>query len=231
MDSPQILVVEDDKHIAKLTTYNLEKEGFDCTPALTGEQALEILDRQRIDMVLLDIMLPKINGLEVCKRMRSDEKLKSIPIIIVTAKGEETDRVIGFELGANDYIVKPFSVRELILRVKSLLKKQQPDDAEKDKLKAGDIAIDISRYKVFADNKPITLTNMEFKLLVTLMRRKGRVQSRETLLEQVWDIHSEALTRTVDTHIKHLRGKLKKSGKYIETVWGVGYRFSDESEE
>jgi two-component system phosphate regulon response regulator PhoB len=225
----EVLIVEDDKHLSKLLAYNLKMEGFSCTIAGTGEEAIEIMDRQKVDLVLLDIMLPKkLDGWGVCKLMRANENLKSVPIVIITAKGEDADRVLGLELGANDYIVKPFNVRELVLRVKNLRAKHFPATKESDKLKAGIVTVDIPRYRVAVENKLITLTKMEFKLLVTLIQKKGRVQSREALLENVWDLDSETLTRTVDTHIKRLRQKLEKGGKYIETVHGMGYRFSED---
>jgi len=222
-----ILVVEDDKHISKLVKYNLEKAGFDCTVTVTGEDALEVLDRESIDLIILDIMLPKMDGFETCRHIKQDKKLSGIPIIMLTAKGEEVDKVVGFELGADDYVVKPFSPRELILRVKAILKRGKRKEAEKDILSVYKITIDIPRHKVFFDKKEVELTLMEFKLLVTLIERIGRVQSREQLLDDVWKIDREVTTRTIDTHIKRLRKKLGKAGKLIETVRGIGYRFNE----
>ena len=227
MSGKKILVVEDDKHIAKLVKYNLEKAGFDCTVTITGEEALETLDREPIDLIILDIMLPKMDGLEVCKQIKQDKKLSNIPVIMLTAKGEEVDKVVGFELGADDYVVKPFSPRVLILRVKAILKRGKPKEEEKDILSIDKIIVDIPRHKVTADKKEITLTQIEFKLLLTLIKRKGRVQSRDTLLEDVWDIASDVTTRTIDTHIKRLREKMGKTGNLIETIRGIGYRFSE----
>ena len=227
MAKQKILVVEDDKHISKLVKYNLEKAGFDCTVTTTGEEALEILDREAVVLVILDIMLPKMDGFETCRHIRQDKKLLSIPIVMLTAKGEEVDKVVGFELGADDYVVKPFSPRELILRVKAILKRGKPKEEERDILNADKITIDLSRYKVTVDKKEIKLTQFEFKLLVTLIKRRGRVQSRDRLLEDVWDISSDVTTRTIDTHIKRLREKLGKAGKLIETIRGIGYRFSE----
>jgi len=224
----KILVVEDDKHISKLVKYNLEKAGFDSTVTITGEEALEVLDREAIDLIILDIMLPKMDGFETCKQIKQDKKLSHIPIIMLTAKGEEVDKVVGFELGADDYVVKPFSPRELVLRVKAILKRGKPQEEVKDILSANKLTVDIPRHKVTIDKKEITLTQIEFKLLVTLMQRKGRVQSRDSLLEDVWDIAADVTTRTIDTHIKRLRQKLGKMGKMIETVRGIGYRFSEE---
>lgn len=225
--STKILIVEDDKHISKLVKYNLEKAGFDCIVTVTGEDALEVLDRESFDLIILDIMLPKMDGFETCRNIKQDKKLSNVPIIMLTAKGEEVDKVVGFELGADDYVVKPFSPRELTLRVKAILKRGKPKEEEKDILSIDKITVDIPRHKVTVDKKEITLTQIEFKLLVTLIKRKGRVQSRDTLLEDVWDIAADVTTRTIDTHIKRLREKLGKMGKFIETVRGIGYRFSE----
>lgn len=223
-----LLIVEDDKDISKLLKYNLEKAGFYCAIAFSGEDALQILDREPLDLVVLDIMLPGMDGLEVCKWMRKSEKNARLPIIMLTAKGEEVDRIVGFELGADDYIVKPFSPRELILRIKAILKRKNEEILkEKDILVSGEIMIDISRHKVFARKKEIELTPMEFNLLVTLVKRSGRVQTREKLLNDVWDMAADVTTRTIDTHVKKLRKKLGKSGRLLETVRGVGYRFSE----
>ncbi len=227
MGGQKILVVEDDKHISKLVKYNLEKAGFDCVASITGEEALEVLDRESVDLIILDIMLPKMDGFETCRHIKQDKKLSNIPIIMLTAKGEEVDKVVGFELGADDYVVKPFSPRELILRVKAILKRGKPKEEEKDILSVDKITIDIPRHKVSVDRKEINLTQLEFKLLVTLIKRRGRVQSRDGLLEDVWDIAADVTTRTIDTHIKRLREKLGKAGKLIETVRGIGYRFNE----
>lgn len=227
MSKQKILVVEDDKNISKLVKYNLEKACFDCTVSITGEDALAVLAHQSFDLVILDIMLPEIDGFETCRLIRQDKKLAHIPIIMLTAKGEEIDKVVGFELGADDYVVKPFSPRELILRVKAILKRGKPAEDETEILSVDNIMIDISRHEVKVDKEEVGLTQIEFKLLVTLMKRRGRVQSRDKLLEDVWDIASDVTTRTIDTHIKRLREKLGKSGKSIETVRGIGYKFSE----
>jgi DNA-binding response OmpR family regulator len=224
----RILIVEDDKHISKLLRYNLEKAGFECSSTITGEDALDILDKEAIDLVILDIMLPKMDGLEVCKSIKRSENLSHIPVIMLTAKGEEVDRVVGLELGADDYVVKPFSPREMVLRVKAILKRGVPKGEKKDILSAGGIVVDISRHKVTVNDKKIILAPMEFKLLAMLMQGLGRVQSRERLLDDVWGISADVTTRTVDTHVKRLRQKLGKAGKLIETVRGIGYKFSEE---
>ncbi|MFA7677631.1 MAG: response regulator transcription factor [Candidatus Omnitrophota bacterium] len=230
MAKGKVLIVEDDKNIAKLVKYNLEKEGFSCSTVITGEDAMEYLDREPVDIIILDVMLPKIDGFEVCRRIRRIPSLAQIPVLILTAKGEEIDRVLGFELGADDYVVKPFSPRELILRLKNLLKRGRPEEESKDIFNVDRLTVDISRHKVIVDKKSISLTAMEFKLLVTLIKTKGRVQSRERLLDNVWNMAAEVTTRTVDTHIKRLRQKLGKTGKLIETVRGVGYRLSEREE-
>lgn len=224
----RILIVEDDKHISKLVKYNLEKADFECKVTITGEEAFEILDTQSIDLIILDIMLPKMDGLEVCKQLKQNKKLSNIPLIMVTAKGEEVDRIVGLELGADDYIVKPFSPRELVLRVRAILKRGKAEKRTKDILTMEKLKVDISRHKTTVNKKEIELTQMEFKLLSLLMQRAGRVQSRERLLNDVWDITSDVTTRTIDTHIKRLRQKLGKMGRLIETVRGIGYRFSEE---
>ena len=227
MESSRILIVEDDKNIAKLVKYNLEKTGFNCIISKTGEDALKLLEEEAIDLLILDIMLPKMDGFEICKQIKKDSRFLNIPIIMLTAKGEETDRVVGFELGADDYVTKPFSPRELMLRVKAILKRHKPAETAKNILIVDKLKIDIPKHKVTVDKKEISLTLMEFKLLVILIERRGRVQSREKLLDDVWKIDSEVTTRTIDTHIKQLRAKLGKRGKLIETVRGLGYRFTD----
>jgi DNA-binding response OmpR family regulator len=222
-----ILTVEDDKHISKLIKYNLEKAGYICKAALDGEEALDILSKERVDLIVLDIMLPNMDGLEVCRMIKQDTKLKAVPVIMLTAKGEEVDRVVGLELGADDYMVKPFSPRELILRIKAILRRGKAEESVKDIIERGDLVIDISRHTVTVKNKEVEFTPIEFKLLVTLIERAGRVQSRDRLLSDVWDMNADIYTRTVDTHIKRLREKLGKMGNLIETVRGLGYRFKE----
>ena len=227
-----ILVVEDDKHISKLVKYALEKAGYAVTAVITGEDALSALDTQAVDLIILDVMLPKMDGFQTCKEIRSDTKFQRLPIIMLTAKGEEVDRIVGFELGADDYMVKPFSPRELVLRVKALLKRSEerkPTAAStKEILSIGDLTVDIPRHKVTVQKKIIDLTAMEFKLLVILMTRVGRVQSREQLLDDVWNIQADVTTRTVDTHVKRLRQKLGRAGDYIQTIRGYGYKFQED---
>ena len=227
----KILIVEDDKHISKLVKYNLEKCDYECTISSTGEKALHILKEQAVDLIILDIMLPEMNGFDVCRSVKQEPSLKSIPIIMLTAKGEETDRIVGLELGADDYIVKPFSPRELVLRVKAILKRGKVEEVKKDILSIGEININIPRHEVTVKGKEVTLTPIEFKLLKTLIERQGRVQTREVLLSDVWNIYTQVDTRTVDTHIKRLRIKLGKPGNIIATVRGLGYKLKDEDED
>ena len=224
MNSKKILIIEDDKNISKLLKYNLEKSDYNCYVAISGEDAFEILDKEKIDLIILDIMLPKMDGFEICRIIKQEPKLKNIPIIMLTAKGEEIDRIVGFELGADDYVVKPFSPRELILRIKAILKRTKTQEKE-EILNFGILTVDIPKHIVKVNEKEIKLTPIEFKLLTTLMERKGRVQSREVLLNDVWNIYTEVSTRTVDAHIKKLREKLGKAAKFIETVAGIGYKF------
>ncbi|MFA5114759.1 MAG: response regulator transcription factor [Candidatus Omnitrophota bacterium] len=228
MSKEKILIVEDDRHISKLLQYNLEKNGYKCFISDNGEDALGILAKQKTDLVVLDIMLPKMDGFETCRLIKQSDKLKNTPIIMLTAKGEEVDRVVGLELGADDYMVKPFSARELILRIKAILRRGKPEEAAKDTIKRGGLVIDVPKHKVTVGNNEIELTPIEFKLLVILIERAGRVQSRERLLSDVWDINADIYTRTVDTHIKRLREKLGRLGRAIETIRGLGYRFEED---
>jgi DNA-binding response OmpR family regulator len=231
MAKERILIIEDDKHISKLVNYNLEKAGYDSTVVEDGEEALDILSKQGVDLIILDIMLPKMDGFEVCRIIKQESKFKNIPIIMLTAKGEEVDRIVGLELGADDYVVKPFSPRELVLRVKAILKRGKIEESPKDIIQRGNLIINVPKHRVTVNNKEIELTPIEFKLLVTLIERKGRIQSRDQLLSDVWDMHADVFTRTVDTHIKRLREKLGKIGNQIETVRGLGYRFKEEDED
>jgi two-component system phosphate regulon response regulator PhoB len=231
MTKQKILIIEDDKNISKLLKYNLEKAGFDTVIAFSGEDGMENLSRQRPHLIILDIMLPHMDGLEVCRSIRQDSTLKNIPIIMLTARGEEVDRIVGLELGADDYIVKPFSPREIILRIRAILKRIHLKEETRNTLQAGNLVVDIPRHRVLVHEKEVDLTPLEFKLLVNLLERRGMVQSRETLLNAVWNMDAEVFTRTVDTHIKHLRSKLGKTGKMIETVIGIGYRFREEEDE
>ncbi len=230
MPEARVLVVEDDPHISKLVKYNFEKAGFSCLTTITGEEALNILDKDSFDLIILDVMLPKMDGFETCRLLKQDRRFAAIPVMILTARGEEVDRVVGLELGADDYIVKPFSPRELVLRAKAVLRRGQPKEGNaKEILSAGDIVVDLPRHKITVHKKVVELSPMEFNLLAILVERKGRVQSREQLLTDVWGLSSEVTTRTIDTHVKLLRQKLGKIGDKIETVRGIGYKIDDEA--
>ena len=230
MPEARVLVVEDDPHISKLVKYNFEKAGFSCLTTITGEEALNILDKDSFDLIILDVMLPKMDGFETCRLLKQDRRFAAIPVMILTARGEEVDRVVGLELGADDYIVKPFSPRELVLRAKAVLRRGQTKEGNaKEILSAGDIVVDLPRHKITVHKKVVELSPMEFNLLAILVERKGRVQSREQLLTDVWGLSSEVTTRTIDTHVKLLRQKLGKIGDKIETVRGIGYKIDDEA--
>ncbi|MEI6093478.1 MAG: response regulator transcription factor [bacterium] len=222
MSDKKILIVEDDPNISKLVEYNLNKAGFKTTVVSTGEDAIATINREKFSLIVLDIMLPGVDGLEICKKVKNNPKMSSTKIMMLTAKGEEIDKILGFELGADDYVVKPFSPRELVLRVKAILRRNETQEKT---LEFKDIKIDINNHMVQISDKKINLTAMEFKLLVVLMRNKGNVQTRDYLLEEVWDTSSDVTTRTIDTHIKRLRQKIGKYGENIETVRSVGYRF------
>lgn len=225
-----ILIVEDEPDAVELLELHLKNAGYDVTVAEDGEEALRKIHKSIPDLVILDLMIPEINGLEVCKVIRKDPATESIPVVMCTAKASEIDKVLGLELGADDYITKPFSPRELVLRVKNLLKRnnktQQP---EKNKIRIGNITVDKSSHDVLVEDSIIDLTATEYKLLMLFLDRIGRVQSREVLLRDVWGYQSDIDTRTVDTHVQRLRTKLLSSSNHIVTVRGFGYKFLTET--
>lgn len=222
-----ILIVEDERDLSTTLEYNLEREGYQTRAAYTGEEAIALAQQTPYpDLILLDLMLPDIPGTEVCRRLRSMPETRHIPVVMATAKGDEIDRVVGFEVGADDYVPKPFSVRELALRIRAVLRRTQTTEQEPGKdLSFGDLKVDPEAHQVWLGQDEIVLTALEFKLLTTLLSRKGRVQSRKQLLDDVWGIQADVSTRTVDTHVKRLRHKLGPAGEFIETLRGVGYRF------
>jgi two-component system phosphate regulon response regulator PhoB len=225
-----ILIVEDEKDIHDLIAYHLKQAGFSTISDFTGGSVLEKAKKERPSLVILDLMLPEMDGKDICRALKSDPITRSIPILMLTAQAEEMDRIIGLELGADDYVTKPFSPRELVLRVKSILRKRE-SDLEKGKIiHIGDLLVDIERHQVWLKKKPIPLTALEFKLLVALASSGGKVKTRDHLLDQVWGYTYEGYARTVDTHIRRLREKLGDAGEYIETLRGVGYRFREEIE-
>jgi two-component system, OmpR family, phosphate regulon response regulator PhoB len=223
----RILVIEDEKDIQDVLDYNLRQAGHKVNLASTGQDGLRSAREKRPDLVLLDLMLPDMAGTDVCKALKQDPNLRDAQVVILTAKGEEIDRVVGFELGADDYVVKPFSVRELVLRIQAILRRNAADFEPQPVIEFGALKVDREAHRVWVDHKEIDLTALEFRLLVTLHDRKNRVQTRDALLQDVWGIEADITTRTVDTHVKRLREKLGAAGEYIETVRGVGYRFAD----
>jgi two-component system alkaline phosphatase synthesis response regulator PhoP len=234
MSKELIFAVDDENHIQQLIKFNLEANGYKVSTFDSGEDLLEEVKTTIPDLFILDLMLPGIDGLEICRQLRSKAETKTIPIIMLTAKGEEFDRVLGLEMGADDYITKPFSVRELAARVKVILRRvaRQPD-TEEDVITHGDIKVNLSRHEVYKNDKLINMPLKEFELLVILIRNKGRVLSRETLLEKVWGFDYYGETRTVDVHIRYLRQKIEDDDSnpfYIETVRGIGYKFTDKEQ-
>ena len=224
-----IYIVEDEPDIRETLAYNLSQEGFKVSEFSDAESCLDKIQKKKPDLLILDLMLPGMSGLDLCKEIRADESLQNLAIIMLTAKGEEVDRIIGFELGADDYVTKPFSVRELILRVKVILKKQTDTTENNELVEFGPIKLNLDAHEVLINDDEIILTALEFKLLKHLIQRRGRVQTRDQLLGDVWGYSSEITTRTVDTHIKRLREKLGTVGDYIQTVRGVGYRLNNQS--
>ena len=225
--SETILIVDDEQDVLDLLTFNLQKAGFKTIAARDGATALQKARDAMPALIVLDLMLPEIEGTEVCRQLKADPKTAHIPIIMLTAKAEEVDRVVGLELGADDYVTKPFSPRELALRVKTILRRASGRGAPAEILKAGDLLADLAKHEVTVKGKPVELTATEFKLLTTLLERRGRVQSRDRLLMDVWGYEGEMDTRTVDTHVRRLREKLGKTADQIETVRGVGYRLAE----
>jgi DNA-binding response OmpR family regulator len=223
----KILVVDDEPDMVELIDTNLTAAGFSVLMAATGQEALRLARTQQPQLILLDVMLPELDGLEICKRLRLDPATRAIPIVMLTARASEIDRVLGLELGADDYVTKPFSVRELVLRVKKLLNRQLPAQAVAGQFQFGGLHIDTARHRVALHGRVLDLTLTEFKLAAILAERRGRVQSREQLLHDVWGYNNPIDTRTVDTHMRRLRAKLGSAAKLLDTVRGVGYRFRE----
>jgi two-component system phosphate regulon response regulator PhoB len=236
METPRpILVIDDEEDLLRLIDLHLRREGFATMTAPTGQEGLQLARQTRPALVILDLMLPDLSGTEVCRRLRAAPETAAVPVIMLTARGEEIDRVIGFEVGADDYVVKSsFSVRELVLRVRAVLRRHATAQSEAgpvleevgERLKYGVLTVDGAAHRVWVGGDEVDLTATEFRLLWELARRAGRVQTRGSLLEQVWDMPPDLNTRTVDTHVKRLREKLGKASGHVETVRGVGYRFN-----
>ncbi len=228
MAEEKILVVDDEEHIQELIKFNLEKNGYKVICVDNGIDAIKLAKEQLPQLMLLDLMLPGMDGLDVCKEIRKDSNMSNMPIIMITAKGEEIDKIIGLELGADDYITKPFSVRELVARIKAILRRTTTQVVEKT-FKAGNLAIDFSKHEVFKSEIKVDLTLKEFELLEILIKNKGRVMTRDFLLDKIWGYEYVGETRTVDVHIRHLRQKIEEDDKnptYIQTIRGIGYRFN-----
>ncbi len=222
----RILVIDDERDVLDLVSMTLKKAGFQVSTAETASSALRRVQTSPPSLIILDVMLPEMNGTELCKKLKASPATANIPIIMLSARGDEVDKVLGLELGAEDYVTKPFSPRELLLRVKGLLRRRGAASPS-EKLSVGRLVMDRSSHEVTVDGVVLDLTPTEFKLLGLMMERRGRVQTRERLLNEVWDYESSVDTRTVDTHIRRLRDKLRAKGGYIETIRGVGYRIID----
>ncbi|MDY0040869.1 MAG: response regulator [Desulforhabdus sp.] len=227
MAGTSVLIVEDETDILQLLKYHVEAAGFDALTAQDGYEALSLAKRQLPNLVLLDLMIPGLDGFEVCRELKRNAETKHIPIIMLTAKGEEIDRIVGLELGADDYVVKPFSPRELILRIRAVLRRSEAEGSPEAIWQEDELRVDLEAHKVTVDTEQIVLTATEFKLLVVLIRSRGKVQTRDQLLDKVWGYQFEGYARTVDTHVRRLRQKLGRYSNLVETVRGVGYRFRD----
>ncbi|MFL6589313.1 MAG: winged helix-turn-helix domain-containing protein [Chthoniobacterales bacterium] len=227
MSSPKILIIEDEQDVVDLVTLHLRKAGFTVSTATDGAAGLRMARDESPALIVLDLMLPKMPGLEICKVLKTDISTSGIPVLMLTAKAEEIDRIVGVEFGADDYVTKPFSPRDLVLRVNAILRRGKGESVEDKTLKIGAITVDPARHQVAVGGRPVRLTSVEFKLLSMLMRRQGRVQHRDRLLNEVWGYESVIDTRTVDTHVRRLRKKLGKGAGAIETVRGFGYRIRE----
>jgi len=226
----RILVIEDEPALLKVLDYNLRQAGHEVFLAPRGEEGLRLARERHPDVILLDMMLPDVQGTEVCRTLQQSQETRDMPIMIVSARGDEVDRVVGFELGAVDYVVKPFSVRELLLRVQAILRRAKAKTSERHMIEFGLLRIDEEAHRVWVSGEEIELTLLEFKLLLSLYENKERVQTRSALLDGVWGMDVNITTRTVDTHVKRLRDKLGAAGDYVQTVRGIGYRFADTPE-
>lgn len=228
MAGGRVLVVDDERDLSGVIVYNLEREGFAASVAFDATRALELAERERPDLVILDLMLPDMPGTEVCRRLRAGEATRRAAVLMLSARGEEIDRVVGFEVGADDYMVKPFSMRELMLRVRAILRRRaELGNGEQRTISVGLVRLDLDAHRASVGGVEMTLTALEFRLLVYFAERRGRVQTRECLLAEVWGVRADVTTRTVDTNVKRLREKLGPAGDYVETIRGVGYRFAE----
>ncbi|MGC8743167.1 MAG: response regulator [Verrucomicrobiia bacterium] len=223
----KVLIVEDESDVLELLVYNIKQAGYNVITAEDGKEALWKVKTYIPDIIILDLMLPVMNGIEVCKILKNDPLYSKTPILMLTARASENDRIEGFEAGADDYIVKPFSMRELLIRIKKLLNSFTNKERKKVRFASNGLVVDVDSFKVTYKNKPIELTSLEFKLLLTLMEKKGILLTRDQLLSEVWNYDAVIETRTVDAHISRLREKLGPAGKFIQTIHRLGYRFND----
>lgn len=223
-----ILIIEDEKDLAELVKFHLQESGYQVITALRGDEGLRLATRSSFSLIILDLLLPGLSGIEILKKLKNDAKSCSIPVIVLTARSEEVDRVLGFEMGAEDYVTKPFSPRELMLRVRTVMRRTQEAKAPPEYFEFGGLKADLTRPRICYEGKNISLTAVEIKLLQFLFINRGRVQSREVLLDRVWGYNAAVSTRTVDVHVKRLRQKLGKGEYLIETIRGMGYRFIEE---
>ena len=231
MHKGTILVIDDEPDLVELVEFNLKKDGYEVIGARNGQTGLEIAQKHLPDLIVLDLMMPGIDGLEVCRQLRADNRTKQIPMIMLTAKSAEADRVVGLELGADDYVTKPFSPRELVARVKAVLRRAQPADTQAQIIRQGRLAIDVTRHEVTYDGAPISLTATEFRILHLLASRPGKLFSRDAIIDAALRTEEAVLGRTVDVHVTAIRRKLGRGGELIETVRGFGYKYRDEARE
>jgi len=231
MGDMKILIVDDEPDIVELVAYNLRREGFDVSPAFDGEEALARIRKEKFDFVILDLMLPGIKGMEICRIMRNDPRTKNIPIIMLTAKGEEVDKILGLEMGADDYMTKPFSPRELLARIKTVMRRSS-EKTDETVVRVGKLAINKETYTVTKDDKPLELSSTEFRLLLYLVERRGKVFNRDQLLDAVWKDEAFVEPRTVDVHIRRLRTQIEDDPAnpgYVKTKRGIGYYVDPEA--
>lgn len=226
----RVLIVDDEPDVVEVVEFNLRNAGYIVESADTGKDALDKVKNRTPDLIILDLMLPELDGIEVCKILKRNRATANIPVIMLTARASEVDRVLGLEIGADDYVVKPFSPRELVVRVKKLLERKEKLQDEFEIFQFGELYVNEPEHSVNVENKPVNLTATEFNLLLCLIKRKGRVQTREVLLREVWGYDSLIDTRTVDTHVRRLREKLGKASRFIQTIRNVGYKFLEEGQ-
>ncbi len=222
-----IFLVDDDSDLLAILQVKLGKDGFNVWTASDGESAIQAIKQYKPDLVVMDVNMPKMSGMEVCRALRAKKETRKVPIIFLTARGEEVDRVLGLEFGADDYITKPFNTRELVLRIKNILKRVYGSGDADEVFRFGCLTVDFGTHSVKVGEKKVDLTVTEFKILSLLVESPGKIKPREVLLDQIWGYKDGVFSRTVDTHIQRLRSKLKEAGQYIETVRGVGYRFQE----